>query len=398
MDIDERAVQLASFSVLMKARAKNSRILRRSPKLNIVTVRSTQNLSLPAGKEFVESDWRPLLEAFKEADSLGSLITPPALDEAKLLTQVDAFETENPVFKAGAQSFRDLVKQARLLRQQYSVVVANPPYMGGGAFNSTLKDFVSKNYNRSKSDLFAVFLERCIELLRVSGLLGTINQQVWMFLSSYERLREYLLSHFFMVNMAHLGARAFPEIGGEVVQSTAFVLKRESVKKKAGLYIRLIDYKDSKQKEAEFSNLDNRYLRVDQENFRKIPGSAITYWISEGFINAFVQGTPVDSVATPRKGMVTADNERFIRSWNELFISNISFGLSSRKQSVESGSRWFPYHKGGTFRNWYGHHNWVVDWEDDGFRLLNMKNEWYKVGSTNHNLDFILSLQLYGRK
>lgn len=186
-------MQLASFSVLMKARAKNSRILRRSPKLNIVTVRSTQNLSLPAGKEFVESDWRPLLEAFKEADSLGSLITPPALDEAKLLTQVDAFETENPVFKAGAQSFRDLVKQARLLRQQYSVVVANPPYMGGGAFNSTLKDFVSKNYNRSKSDLFAVFLERCIELLRVSGLLGTINQQVWMFLSSYERLREYLL-------------------------------------------------------------------------------------------------------------------------------------------------------------------------------------------------------------
>jgi len=193
LDIDDRAVQLASFAVLMKARSKNSRFLRSLTHLNIVAVRSTQQLSLPPGEELQQQDWQPLLEAFEDADNLGSLITPLLFDGEKLLGQVEAMELSSPLFRELGVAFRGLVLQAELLRQSYWVVVANPPYMGGKSMNSHLKDFAQANYPDSKSDLFAVFVEHIIKMTAKDGFIGLMSPFTWMFLSSYEKLRKYIL-------------------------------------------------------------------------------------------------------------------------------------------------------------------------------------------------------------
>ena len=245
LDIDERAVQLASFAVLMKARAKNSRILRKPPKLNIATVRSTRQLSLPPGADLKPQDWQPLLDAFQDADHLGSLITPPLFDGAKLLRQVEAMELDNPLFLAYGAALRGLVLQAELLRRSYWVVVANPPYMGGGSFNLILKDFVEYKYPQGKGDLFAVFMKRCSELTQSFGLMATINQHSWMFLALYQSLREEFLRKHSIQSMLHLGYGVFKELNSKVVQSTAFVLYKEKDIQDKGIYVRLIYVKDS---------------------------------------------------------------------------------------------------------------------------------------------------------
>ena len=377
LDIDERAVQLASFSVLMKARAKNSRILRRSPKLNIATVRSTQNLHLPAGKALVESDWQPLLEAFKEADSLGSLITPPALDRAKLLAQVDTFETDNPVFGAEAKLFRDFVKQAQLLRRQYLVVVANPPYMSGRSFDSTLKDFVLEHYRRGKDDLFAAFLERCLEQTQNGGLTATINQHSWMFLSSYEKLRTFILDNCCIQSMLHLGYGVFKELNSKVVQSTAFVVsKKDFSQDQRGVYLRLIDFQGdgdrSRAKTLEaIANPDCGYLYYAKSaDFRKIPGSAIAYWISDEFIRIFESFSELNENSKIAAGISTGQNDRFIMYWHEPRYQRIAFTKPKREENL---FKFVPHNKGGDFRRWYGNQEYVLAYDQQA--LLEMQGK-----------------------
>ncbi|MEL6353901.1 MAG: BREX-1 system adenine-specific DNA-methyltransferase PglX [Cyanobacteria bacterium J06627_28] len=282
LDIDERAVQLASFAVLMKARAKNPRILRRLPKMNIAVVRSTKSLVLPPGKAFVEEDWRPLLEVFENASNLGSLITPPDFDAEKLLKQVEAFELESPVFEAEAQGLRSLIKQAKLLRARYWVVVANPPYMSGSSFDAGLKAFVLEHYPRGKSDLFAAFMERCLKQTYDRGLMATINQHSWMFLSSYEKLRGFVLDNYCIQSMLHLGYGVFQELNSKVVQSTAFVMaSKQFSEQEQGIYLKLTEFQgagnrfEDKTLEA-IANPDCGYLYYAKSaDFRKIPGSAI---------------------------------------------------------------------------------------------------------------------------
>ena len=369
LDIDERAVQLASFSVLMKARAKNSRILRRSPKLNIATVRSTQNLNLPAGKKLVESDWRPLLEAFKEADSLGSLITPPALDEARLLAQVDAFESDNPVFRAEAKSFRELVNQAQLLRRQYLVVVANPPYMGSKGMNAVLKDFAKANYPDCKADLFAVSTERILEMTSRKGRIGLMTPFTWMFLSSYEKLRNKLLKNTTITSLIRPEYHAF--FDSAFVPICSFTLKKEPLPEYKGTFIDLsefygADLQPVKTLEA-IANPNCGYLYYAKSaDFRKIPGSAIAYWVSSHGISIFTRGVPLRDLATPKQGLITGENNRFIRYWFEVDLHRIDFGHESVHPPETRNRKWFPYNKGGDFRKWYGNHEYVVNWQNDG--------------------------------
>ena len=392
LDIDERAVQLASFSVLMKARAKNSRILRRSPKLNIATVRSTQNLSLPAGKEFVESDWQPLLEAFKEADSLGSLITPPALDEAKLLAQVDAFESDNPVFRAEPKSFRDLVEQAQLLRQQYLVVVANPPYMSNKGLNSTLKKDLAQNYRDFKTNLFSAFIIRSFSLsISETSMLSFVTPFSWMFLSSFEKLRELLLHKKTIVNLVKPSYTSFFE--SAIVSLVTFTVKN-SPSRTSGVYIDLgylgsAESQSPKLLKAIEDPKCGYYYHVDASDFSKMPGSPIAYWLSKSIIEIFATSPQLVEIATPRLGMATGNNDRFLRFWYEVHNNRIGLHFSDREEALESKKKWFPYNKGGDFRRWYGNNEYLVDWEKDGYLLQTTRHPSGRIWAHNFNLEYI---------
>ena len=338
-----------------------------------------------------------LLHQFEEAKNFGSLIQP-CLDEkaiANVRRTIEAKDLGGQLFlhETHSKVLRAL-EQAEALTQRYHVVVANPPYMGSGAMNGALKQFAKDSYPDSKADLFAMFMERGFSLALPRAYAGMITMQSWMFLSSYEELRVTIVSRKTIVSMAHLGARAFDTIGGEVVQSTAFVLSNVVGEKYESAYFRLVDGNSEAEKSAHYLEAIadpncTWFFRATSDDFKKIPGSPIAYWVSKPLRNAFRDNRKVSEVADPRKGMVTADNPRFIRSWWEPTFHRIGFGYKSRSEAKASAKKWFPYQKGGEYRKWYGNLESVINWEDDGLEMLNMKSEGYKVGSTNHNLEYI---------
>lgn len=379
LDIDERAAQLASFAVVMKARALNSRLFRREmPELNILQVRPTRQLKLPnAGSqdmlgqfstlsggltdadEFKPNDWQPLVAAFADADHLGSLIAPPAFDAGKLEAQLRWLEARGGLDAGAVGELRHLLKQAELLAKKYDAVVANPPYMSGSA-TPTLKSWVEKAYPRSKSDLFAVFMERSLNACRPGGIMGMVNQHSWMFLSSYEKLRENLLENADLQTLLHLGARAFPEIGGEVVQSVAFTIANAKPNDNEAIYFRLVDYNNTEGKEKAVLEGRNRYIRRNQSDFEKIPGSPVAYWASSKFIESLQINSSIGRNFRVAAGISTGNNDRFIFNWFEHSLDGISIF------NTDGSVKFVPHNKGGEFRRWYGNQEKVLVYSSSG--------------------------------
>lgn len=362
LDIDRRAYQLAYFAVMMKARQYNRRILSAENQPNLANFADVMHVDT----SLLSGSLRKFAEQFQFADTYGSLMTvtkPAGLDEA-----VSAFL---PTFGMQAEQLEMMMRVARILTQKYDVVCTNPPYMGGSGMNATLSTYVKKNFPDSKSDLFACFMEKCGQLIKRNGLYAMITQHAWMFLSSYEKLREKLKMHS-IVDMAHLGARAFDEIGGEVVQTTAFVSCGRRVADFKGTYVRLVDIIGEWEKEAAYRSGNHRYT-AKQENFSKIPGSPVAYWVSENFVRTFEQGTSLGKLADSKQGIATADNNRFLREWFEVAINNIELDCHSHEESKKSLKKWYPYNKGGEFRKWYGNNDFVVNWKNDGVELREFK-------------------------
>lgn len=346
LDIDRRAYQLAYFAVMMKARQYNRRILSAENQPNLANFADVMHVDT----SLLSGSLRKFAEQFQFADTYGSLMTvtkPAGLDEA-----VSAFL---PTFGMQAEQLEMMMRVARILTQKYDVVCTNPPYMGGSGMNATLSTYVKKNFPDSKSDLFACFMEKCGQLINRNGLYAMITQHAWMFLSSYEKLREKLKMHS-IVDMAHLGARAFDEIGGEVVQTTAFVSCGRRVADFKGTYVRLVDIVGEWEKETAYRSGNHRYT-AKQENFSKIPGSPVAYWVSENFVRAFENKTIIDYVYAVSKGIITTKNELYIRLWYEV-----------SKNDIFSGN-WHKYSKGGQFRRWYGNSECVILWKNNGFEL-----------------------------
>lgn len=372
LDIDDRAAQMAYFVVMMKGCHYDSRFLRRHLNPHVYAIQESGELTADAlgrlGKQ--ESTARALLDGFKNAKEYGSILQPKvtlaelnALQEQ--LREVDGASDMGSFtdqFVAG-QLLRvlcPLVEQARMLVQKYDVVVTNPPYMGGSGMNARLSDYVKKVYPDSKSDLFAVFIERCAQMDKRGGYQAMITQHAWMFLSSFEKLRAKL-QLIDTVNMAHLGARGFDEIGGEVVQTTSFVMRSSHTKGYKGIYCRLIDGGSEKEKAEMFVSGKNRYV-AEQDNFSQIPGSPVAYWVSKNFIDAFASAATIGEKAVARSGLSTGDNERFMRLWYEPSVNSIAFGLTSNEQYIATGRKFVPCNKGGLYRRWYGNNDYVIDW------------------------------------
>ena len=362
LDIDERAAQLAYFALMMRACDYDARFIRRAgptPQPHVQAIYEAEQAP--------DADWSPaqrraaqaLTEAFADAREYGSILR---VDEATLrAAQSCAFSGES----AAGKEMRDMAAQAVILAGQYDAVITNPPYMGSSGMNEKLSRFVKERYPDSKSDLFAVFMERCGAMVHADGAQAMITQHAWMFLSSFERLRAKLLQSDTIVSMAHLGARAFEEIAGEVVQTTAFVLSREHVAGEAGRYARLIEPTTQEGKEQMFLSGRNRYT-AQQDNFRKIPGSPVAYWVGERFVEAFERGKSLKEIANPRVGLQTSDNGKFLRLWHEVSFSEVEFFCRDATDSIRSGKRWYPHNKGGSFRKWYGNLEYVIDYKQNG--------------------------------
>lgn len=370
LDIDRRAYQLAYFAVMMKARQYNRRILRGENQPNLANFADVMGVNT----SMLSGSLRQFVEQFQFADTYGSLMTVTAL--AGLDEMVAAF---HPTIGLDEVQLKAMVKLYKILSQKYDVVCTNPPYMGSSGMNAVLSDYVKKNFPDSKSDLFACFMEKCGQLVKRNGLYAMITQHAWMFLSSYEKLREKLKMNS-IVNMAHLGARAFDEIGGEVVQTTAFVSCGRRVVDFKGTYVRLVDIVGEREKEAEYRSGNHRYT-AKQENFSKIPGSPVAYWVSENFVRAFENENLYKYSISPSQN-VTGNNSKFVRKFWEL-----------KKQCVNKKDSWIFYAKGGGYRKWWGNLTEVVDWSPNARKIYQYgdgkhasqiinENYWYKKGIT----------------
>ena len=357
LDIDRRAYQLAYFAVMMKARQYNRRICSPENQPNLANFADVMG----ADTDMLSGSIRRFAEQFAFADTYGSLMTVTA--PADIDT---AFSDFMPTIGLNMRQFDMMMKIYKILSQKYDVVCTNPPYMGGSGMNAKLSEFVKSKFPDSKSDLFACFIEKCGQLAKPHGFYAMITQHAFMFLSSYENLRRKLMLKT-TVNMAHLGARAFDEIGGEVVQTTAFVMTGH-IKDYKGTYARLVDTVGENEKCDLFLSGDKRFA-AKQENFSKIPGMPVAYWVSENFIRAFERGISIDSISDFTGSQhITANNDKYLRLHWEIDANKVGMG-----------KKWVYYAKGGDFRKWYGNIELVVDWSEGAV-------QYYKTNSTSNLL------------
>ena len=391
LDIDDRAAQLAYFAVMMKARQYDRRLLTRGIQPNIYSIRESNGIQAMTIEYFhkndpkLKADIESIVTEMRDTKEYGSILNITPVDFAGLYARFDEIREDiNMMQMSALDELMPLVKCAELLAQKYDVVVTNPPYMAVSNAGAKVNDYVKKNFPDSKADMFAVFIERCGQMAKQGGYQAMITQHAWMFLSSFEKLRTKLLS-VDIVNMAHLGARAFEEIGGEVVQTTSFVIRKSHIADYKGEYCRLIEPTSQQGKEDMFLAGENRYA-ADQSNFSKIPGSPVAYWANKTIMCAFATQNNIREIANPRLGFATGDNERFMRYWHEPCVQNIGFGFTDREAAKASGIMWFPTNKGGSYRKWYGNFELVVDWQHDGERIRNFKDSSGNLRSRPQNL------------
>ena len=408
LDIDDRAAQLSGFSLMMMARQDDRRIFSRDVHLNVLSIQETGQLKLPKlwqdlnltgdfasgqiqdmfGSELdlssFETDNRYQLlqrniERFKQAKTFGSLIEVPAAEYEALKelhdTVLELSESGDSIQRAAAGQIIDVVHQALLLAIRYDAVVANPPYMGSKGMNKGLKEFAKKNFPDSKSDLFAMFMERAFSLLNKTGFNAQINMQSWMFLSSYEKVRASILNNHTIISMAHLGARAFSQISGEIVQTTAWIIQKERLSQYQPTFFRLIDGKNEEEKQKALLNRENEFSATAQDDFKKIPGSPVAYWLSDKFRNIYENSRLLESTAHSLQGMITGDNNIFLRRWHEPKFKGLAIGFDNMDDVNKSLMYWVPYNKGGDLRKWYGNNEFVLNWSNQGRDLTRSRTQ-----------------------
>ena len=372
LDIDKRAYQLAYFAVLMKARKYNRRILTKGISPLLCSIEETNSISKEFIEELISQDrtiedyLNYLISSFKNGKEFGSILTIKPIDFEKIIKLISKFESNNNLTKLKyldeINLLKNIINQSILLSKKYDVVVTNPPYMGNSGMNPNLKDYLKKNYPNSKSDLFAVFIEKCHDFCNEKGFVAMITQQSFMFLSTFEKLRVELINNHTIINMAHLGAHAFEEIGGEVVQATTFVNRNNLIKNYKSTFHRLTEFNSESRKEEEFHN-DENTLIFNQSNFEKIPGSPIAYWATNDIINDFEKGKDITRYIDSFQGIITGNNDKFLRFWHEVSIDKIAFDKNSFNEIDLNSKYWIPYNKGGKFRKWYGNQEYIVYWK-----------------------------------
>lgn len=395
LDIDDRAAQMAYFVVMMKGCQYDSRFLRRHLNPHVYAIQESGKLTTDAlgrlGKQ--ESTARALLDGFKNAKEYGSILQPKvtlaeldALQEQ--LREVDGASdmgslTDQLVAGQIVNVLYPLIEQARMLVQKYDVVVTNPPYMGASNMNPRLNDFIKNHYPDYKSDFFSAFIVRGSEMTKPEGYCGYFTPYVWMFIQSYEKLREYLYSNATIETLIQFEYSAFEEA---TVPVCTFAFKNSHVSKK-GCYLRLVDFRGGMevQRQKTLEAIANHncgfYYEQNTDNFSKIPGSPVAYWVSNEMLRSFADFAPLGDNYPICIGMRTGDDERFLRAWYEVPFTKIGIGYKSASEFTEQHRKWVPYNKGGEYRKWYGNNILVVNWENNGLEIKdNTRRKYPQLG------------------
>lgn len=395
LEIDKRAAQLASFSLVMKARKLNSRFFSTNYYVipTVVEIWDSRallsnnyestiaELKLLTAEEIKNIKW--LVETFRYGKTVGSLFKIDKKELGAIRASIKKIEDNavltifNSVFLTeGIRCLHHLIKQAEVMSAKYDVMITNPPYLGISKMEANPKQYLIDNYPNSKSDMFAMFMEA--PYCKKNGFIAMVNPDSWMFLVSFENLRKNIILKQSIVNMIHLGLGAFDA----TVQTTSFVIRNAEVAGN-GVYFRLVDEKD---KESAF--LTGGGITASFEAFMKVPGYPIAYWASENFIKAFITGKQLGTIASPRQGLATGDNDRFLRLWYEVATSNIFFSATDSIQAMYTGKRWFPCTKGGAFRKWYGNNEYIVNWQNNGKEIINFVDDKGKQRSRPQNRQY----------
>jgi type II restriction/modification system DNA methylase subunit YeeA len=387
-EIDERASQLAGMALMMKARSYNRRFFRKEVEPTILCYKDL----VLTKEEFTEAFQQIGIKLYDElnydltqmqqATNYGSLIAPHTSTQEleKILAGIISKENTSDAFlNYQLEQLKICIEQLILLSKKYHCIVDNPPYMGGGNMNKILGDYVKVNYPDSKADLMACFMEAGISMLKPKGFLGMINQHSWMFLSSYEKLREKLVQNVFFDTNLHLGARTFPEIGGEVVQNASFTFWNKTLEEK-GIYFRLVDLNTSELKRLATININsnrdsNLYFTANQNDFGKIPGSPVGYWAKNKIISLFKTLNQLGKISDLKSGISTGDNERFYKHWSEVEINKIRLNGNKihhiKNNTLTDDKKWFAVIRGGEFIKWFGNQEWVLNLENNGNEIRN---------------------------
>ena len=385
LDIDDRAAQLAYFAVMMKARQYDRRLLTRGIQPNIYSIRESNGIQAMTIEYFhkndpkLKADIERIVTEMRDAKEYGSILNITPVDFAGLYARFDEIRNDiNMMQMSALDELLPLVRCAEVLAQKYDVVVTNPPYMGASGMNARLAEYVKSNYPNTKSDMSTVFMEKTVKMCKKTGYMSMINIPVWMFLSSYEKLRESLIAQDTFANMVHFGRGVF----GSDFGTTAFVIAKSNIHGYKGAYCRLFEKQGAvdsvETKEKWFLEGKGRFV-ADQSNFSKIPGSPVAYWVSRQLLAIFRNCPSLESYAAPKQGLITGDNDRFLRYWHEVSLANTALERNSKM-------KWRPINKGGEFRRWYGNQDYVVNWENDGAEILNFKDSKGKLRSRPQNL------------
>jgi hypothetical protein len=407
LDIDDRAGQLASFALLMKARSKNRRIFRNRPNLNLCAIQESNSVvdsgewSVGSGgavdsresavdskglveyfvlgaqdkeKVKLKADIEYLLDVFYDAKEYGSILDVKEIDfdalenrikEIKNVGQTDIFS--NQYRNVLSEKVLPLIKQGRIMSQKYDVVCTNPPYMGRRGMNSKLVKYLDKEFKDSKHDLFAAFIENGFSYIHKNGFNAMVTMQSWMFLSSYEKLREEIVNNYHIAMLVHMGNMVM----GIAFGTAATIFRNKHLPSHIGRYT-YVGLEDLNKENEPFEfTVENKWFKnISTNDFSKIPGSPIAYRASEAVFSVFDKGISVGDLVDVKRGMTTSDNDRFLRYWAEVNNKKIYFNAENHQKALISGAKWFPYSKGGGYRKWYGYNQFLIDWEDNGKNVI----------------------------
>ena len=403
LDIDQRAYQLAYFAVMMKGRGYNRRFLQRKNVVpHVYQIKESGYMDKNGERQYsfdqatleyfigknlkLKESMENLIYQMFDALEYGSIIKIENVDFKLIFDRLNEIKEEISLYKNSVlEGLYPFILVGYMLATHYDVVVTNPPYMGASGMGTKLSKYVKDNYPDSKSDLFAVFIEKCGYMAKKNAYQAMITQHAWMFLSSFEKLRNKL-QMMDIVNMAHLGSRAFEEIGGEVVQTTSFVIRKSHIGKYKGTYCRLIEPTTQQGKERMLLNAENRYFS-EQDDFSKIPGCSVAYWFSDNVIKLFLN-LSLGKIGRIAQGLITGSTERFTRLWFEIARNKFIVNASDENELQELGGKWAPYNKGGEYRKWYGNNDFVVNWENKGYEIKNFTDDKGKLRSRPQGSDF----------
>ncbi|MFO7579996.1 MAG: BREX-1 system adenine-specific DNA-methyltransferase PglX, partial [Nitrosomonas halophila] len=375
IEIDERAGELAAFALTMKARAKQRRFFNKSVKPNICVL---QNIHFDEDelKEYMDfigydlftAPLQATLRQFEEADNFGSLIRPDVTDVDNMRSYLKLKNVSGHLFLSKThEKVLQALQQADYLSPKYHVVIANPPYMGLRNMSARMSSWLKENYSDTKTDLFASFVMRAPELCIDGALIGIMSPNVWMYISTHEKLRAYILKEATLTNLVELPLTGFK---GATVQICAYNFIKRRTQNYSGSYVSLVqlkggDYEMSENAKSFIANKnsENHFL-ASSKNFRKIPGMPIAYWVSQQLVECFSSAEKMADFTPPRKGIDTGNNDQFLRFWYEVSQNDVNFVFD--KDDEDASRKWFRYNKGGEYRKWFGNNEYVVNWKDNG--------------------------------